>query len=182
MLGKIEGQRRRGWQRMRWLATLTQWTWIEQIPGDSGGQKRRSCYSPLCCRVGRDLATEQFHTLQGLLDFSNIFEKYKFLIIWPIIPSRFFALLRKYSLPSLVKVKKKVKLRPTLCDPRLFRPRDFLGKSTGVGCHFLLQGASRPRNRTQVSHIVDRRFTVWATREQGGPWEHHAKWVTQKDK
>ena len=33
--------------------------------------------------------------------------------------------------------------RPTLCNPmdtRLLRPWDFLGKSTGVGCHFLLQG------------------------------------------
>ena len=41
-------------------------------------------------RVGRDLATEQrLHTLQGLLDFSNIFEKSKFLMIWPIIPSSF---------------------------------------------------------------------------------------------
>ena len=32
---------------------------------------------------------------------------------------------------------------PTLCDPmdtRLLRPWDFLSKSTGVGCHFLLQG------------------------------------------
>ena len=33
---------------------------------------------------------------------------------------------------------------PTLCDPmkptRLLRPWDFPGKSTGVGCHFLLQG------------------------------------------
>ena len=32
---------------------------------------------------------------------------------------------------------------PTLCDPmdtRLLRPSDYLGKSTGVGCHFLLQG------------------------------------------
>ena len=51
----------------------------------------------------------------------------------------------------------------TLCDPmdtRLLRPWDFLGKSTGVGCHFLLQGTSRPRDRTQVSHIVDRRFIV----------------------
>ena len=31
----------------------------------------------------------------------------------------------------------------TLCDPmntRLLRPCDFLGKSTGVGCHFLLHG------------------------------------------
>ena len=50
-------------------------------------------------------------------------------------------------------------------DTRLLRPWDFLGKSTGVGCHFLLQGTSQPRNRTQVSHIVDRHFTIWATRE-----------------
>ena len=31
MLGKIEGRRRRGWQRMSWLdelASLTQWTWV----------------------------------------------------------------------------------------------------------------------------------------------------------
>ena len=32
--------------------------------------------------------------------------------------------------------------------------------STAVGCHFLLQGSSRPKDQTQVSHIVDRRFTV----------------------
>ena len=28
MLGKFEGRRRRGWQRMRWMASLTQWTWL----------------------------------------------------------------------------------------------------------------------------------------------------------
>ena len=30
MLGKIEGRRRRGWQRMRWSdgITITQWTWV----------------------------------------------------------------------------------------------------------------------------------------------------------
>ena len=29
MLGKSEGRRRRGWQRMRWLdASPTQWTWV----------------------------------------------------------------------------------------------------------------------------------------------------------
>ena len=54
---------------------------------------------------------------------------------------------------------------PALFDTRLLRPWDFLGKSTGVGCHFLLQGTSRPRDWTQVSHIVDRCFTVWATRD-----------------
>ena len=50
---------------------------------------------------------------------------------------------------------------PTLCDPmdtRLLHPWDFLGKSTGVGCRFLLQGTSWPGDQTQVSHIVDRRF------------------------
>ena len=32
-------------------------------------------------------------------------------------------------------------LRPKDCSlPRLLRPWDFPGKSTGVGCHFLLQG------------------------------------------
>ena len=50
-------------------------------------------------------------------------------------------------------------------DTRLLRPWDFRGKITAVGYHFLLQGSSRPKDQTQVSHIVDRRFTVWATRE-----------------
>ena len=30
---------------------------------------------------------------------------------------------------------------------------------------FFSKGSSRPRDRTQVSHIVDRCLTVWATRE-----------------
>ena len=28
MLGNTEGRRRRGWQRMRWMASPTQWTWV----------------------------------------------------------------------------------------------------------------------------------------------------------
>jgi len=28
MLGKTEGRRRRGQQRMRWMASPTQWTWV----------------------------------------------------------------------------------------------------------------------------------------------------------
>ena len=57
---------------------------------------------------------------------------------------------------------------PTLCEPvdtSLLRPWDFLGKSTGVGCLYLPQGTSWPRDQTQVSHIVDRHFIIWATRE-----------------
>ena len=29
ILGKIEGSQRRGRQRMRWMASLTRWTWVE---------------------------------------------------------------------------------------------------------------------------------------------------------
>ena len=59
----------------------------------------------------------------------------------------------------------------TLCDPMdCSLPGSsihgiFLGKSTGVGCHFLLQGVFPIRDRTRVSRIVGRRFTIWATRE-----------------
>ena len=60
---------------------------------------------------------------------------------------------------------------PTLCDP--------MGCSLpGSSVHAIFQaivlewivisfskGSSRPRDRTRVSHIVDRHLTVWATRE-----------------
>ena len=48
---------------------------------------------------------------------------------------------------------------------RFLHPWDFPGKNTGVGCHFFSRRSSRPRNWTQVSCIVGRHFTVWATRE-----------------
>ena len=65
----------------------------------------------------------------------------------------------------------------------LLRPWDFPGKSTGVGCHFLLQSIFLIRDRTQVSHIVGRRFTIWATRTcgsfnlfiEGIPWR--SQWL-----
>ena len=39
-------------------------------------------------------------------------------------------------------------------------PWDFPGKNTGMGCHFLLQGSSQPRDRTWVSCIAGRIFTI----------------------
>ena len=33
MVGKIEGRRRRGRQRMRWMASLTWWTWVSARSG-----------------------------------------------------------------------------------------------------------------------------------------------------
>ena len=43
---------------------------------------------------------------------------------------------------------------------RLLCPWDSPGKDTGVGCHFLLQGSSWPRDRTQISRSAGRRFTI----------------------
>ena len=34
MLGKIEGRKRRGWERMKWLASPTQWTWVWASSGN----------------------------------------------------------------------------------------------------------------------------------------------------
>ena len=51
MLGKIEGGRRRGRQRMRWLDSITDsMDEIEQAPGDGEGQGRLACCSSWGCK------------------------------------------------------------------------------------------------------------------------------------
>ena len=47
MLGKIEGRRRRGLQRMRWFDSITDsMDEFEQAPGVGDGQGDLECYSP----------------------------------------------------------------------------------------------------------------------------------------
>ena len=52
ILGKIEGGRRRGWQRMRdgWMASLTRWTWVWVNSGVGDGQGGLACCSPWDCK------------------------------------------------------------------------------------------------------------------------------------
>ena len=45
----------------------------------------------------------------------------------------------------------------TLEDTGLLCPWDFPGKNTGVGCHFLLQVSSQPRNQTQKSVSISQK-------------------------
>ena len=60
MLGKIEGRRRKGRQRMRWLDGIKQLDGheFELALGVGDGQGSLACYSPWSCRVGHNLATE----------------------------------------------------------------------------------------------------------------------------
>ena len=104
MLGKIEGRRRRGWQRMRWVdgiidsmdMSLTKFreTWRKGKPGvlQSTGLQR----------VGHNLATEQQHT-RGKKDSFTCFVLFffffwlhfvlcKILVPWPGIKTMLLAL------------------------------------------------------------------------------------------
>ena len=45
MLGKIEGERRRGRQRMSWLDGITDWMEFEQAPTVGDGQRSLACCS-----------------------------------------------------------------------------------------------------------------------------------------
>ena len=65
MLGNIEGRRRKGQQRMRWLNSITQWTWI-------WANSRRQCRTGKpgmlqfmgLQKVQHDLVTQQLYIFQ----------------------------------------------------------------------------------------------------------------------
>ena len=64
MLGKIEGRRKRGWERMRWLDSSTKsMDESEQTPADSEGQGSLACHPKGLQRIGHNLVCEQ-HTTQ----------------------------------------------------------------------------------------------------------------------
>ena len=50
MLGKIEGGRRKGWQRMRRLNHITKWTWVWVNSGNWCGQGALACCGPWGCK------------------------------------------------------------------------------------------------------------------------------------
>ena len=60
MLGRIEGRRRRGWQSMRRMATLTQWTWVWANSGRWWRAEEPGVLQSMeSQRVGQDLVIEQ---------------------------------------------------------------------------------------------------------------------------
>ena len=83
MLGNIEDRRRRGdrgWDD--WMASPTQWTWVEQTPGDSEGQGSLVYSSPGLQRVLHDWASDQHN-------FSWNWTQWAVCIFWKLIWSQF---------------------------------------------------------------------------------------------
>ena len=70
MLGKIEGRRRKGQQRMKLLDGITNAMEFEQTLRDSEGQESLICCSPWDYRVEYDLVTEQL-LLAGHWEYSD---------------------------------------------------------------------------------------------------------------
>ena len=56
----------------------------------------------------------------------------------------------------------------TVASTRLLRPWDFLGKSTGVGCHFLLQGIFLTQGLNPG--LLHCRQTLYRLSHQGSPY------------
>ena len=64
-LGKIEGKRRRGQQRMRRLDDIIDSKEFEQAAGDNEGHRSLACCRPWGCRIRHNLVTErQQHTFR----------------------------------------------------------------------------------------------------------------------
>ena len=158
MLGKIEGRRRRGWQRMRWLDGITDlmgmslsklqdgwWTGRPGVLQSMGSRK-----------IGHNWGTEQ---QQFWKTVRRYFKNLKIELPYgPAIP-----LLDIY-------LKKWVKFAQsclTLCDPMDYRVYGILQAKTleWVIIPFS-RGSSQPRDWTQVSRIAGGFFTSWATREE----------------
>ena len=64
MWEKIEGKRRRGWQRIRWWHHQLNGHEFEQTQGDSEGQGSLACCRSWGTRVRHDLGTEQQNRLK----------------------------------------------------------------------------------------------------------------------
>ena len=103
--------------------------------------------------------------------WKTVWKFFKDLIGRPYDPAfQIWVFIKEYKNTNLKRYVCASQLCLTLCDPmdtRLLHPWDFLGKSTRVGCHFLLQGIFL----TQGSNpgLPHCRQTLYHLSHQGSP-------------
>ena len=99
MLGKTEGRRRRGRERMRWLDGITDWMdmSLSKVQGDSEGQRSLACCSPWGCWVGHDewQSNNNASKLELSGGLSNLFQL-EFSSLYNIIKYKPFLAFLKY--------------------------------------------------------------------------------------
>ena len=117
------------------------------------------------------LETGEKEYLKLPMDYQRRTHRVRLLFLWILFYTHQFALTIEFSLYTKVKDNEVTQLRLTFCDPVDCSP-------PGYSIHGIFQarvlewvaisfsrGCSWPRDRTQVSHIAGRCFTIWAIRE-----------------
>ena len=84
MLGKIEGRRRRGWQRMRWLdGSPTQWTWVWVDSGSWDGQGGLACCGSWGCKESDTTEWLNWTEMMWVLSCSVMPDTLQLSRLWP---------------------------------------------------------------------------------------------------
>jgi len=159
MLGKIEGRRRRGWQRMRWLDGIT-----------------NTMEMSLVLVMARDLVLHYKNANQNYSEVSlhtsqnGHHQKSLQTIIRELVmgrevwcdPHAVHGVTRSQTWLSNWTEVMSDSLQSTDCSPPGSSEQARILQWVAIP---FSKGSSQPRDQTQVSHIAGRFFTMWATRE-----------------
>ena len=190
MLGKIEGRRRRGWQRMRWLGSIinSMDMSLSKLQETVKDREAWACRSP---QRRKELdTTEQQKPKEKISSRSHCdpaceLGQNRWSRIWSQLSSRGKAdinwaktwlvlqiklVLQKCYTVTMWKVTA-TQLCPTLCDPMDYTVHGILQARILEWVAFPFStGFPQPRDRTQVSCIAGGFFTTWAIREAQEYW------------